>query len=283
MIISVASGKGGTGKTTVSTGLALSLGNVQFLDCDVEEPDAHLFLKPEREYIEPVYVAVPELDREKCNYCGLCGSICQFHAIVSVKKSVLTFPELCHSCGGCIKVCPSGALKEVQRETGIIEAGWRGNIEFFHGILNIGEAKSPPLIKELKKKIKKDKTVIIDCPPGTTCPVINSVKGSDFVILVTEPTPFGLNDLILAVEMLRALSMDHFGIIINRSDIGDSIVRDYCETEKIPLLMEITNSREIAEGYSRGKPLVETFPSWKDRFIEVFHDIEKLLKRGDSL
>ncbi|MEQ8171095.1 MAG: 4Fe-4S binding protein, partial [Candidatus Eremiobacterota bacterium] len=199
MIISIASGKGGTGKTTVATALAQAIGNVQFLDCDVEEPNAHLFLKPEREHIETIYVSVPEFDRNLCNYCGECGKICQFSAIVSVKKSVLLFPQLCHSCGGCVRVCPSGALKEVNRETGVIESGRSGNIEFHHGILNIGEAKSPPLIKELKKKIKNNVTVIIDCPPGTSCPVVASLKDTDYILLVTEPTPFGLNDLKLAV------------------------------------------------------------------------------------
>ncbi len=273
MIISVASGKGGTGKTTISTSIALSLEkNVQFLDCDVEEPNAHLFLKPEKENTESVYVQVPVVDRELCTYCGECGKICRSHAIVSVKKSILVFPQLCHSCGGCMAVCPVNAIEEVQREIGVIESGKRGDIEFYHGILNIGEAMSPPLIKEVKKKINREKTVIIDAPPGTTCPVVETIRGSDFVILVTEPTPFGLNDLEIAVGMTRIMKIP-FGIIINRSDIGDDRVVKYCKKENIPVLLEIPNDRKIAEGYSRGITLVENRPEWKDKFEKVMKGI----------
>ncbi len=272
MIISVASGKGGTGKTTISTSIALSLGKVQFLDCDVEEPNAHLFLKPEKENTESVYVKVPEVNRDLCIYCGECGKICRFHAIVSVKKSVLLFSQLCHSCGGCMAVCPVNAIEEVQREIGVIESGKRGDIEFHHGILNIGEAMSPPLIKEVKKKINREKTVIIDAPPGTTCPVVETVRGTDFVILVTEPTPFGLNDLEIAVGMTRIMKIP-FGVIINRGDIGDDRVVKYCKKENIPVLLEIPNERKIAEGYSRGITLVETCPEWKDKFKKVIEGI----------
>jgi MinD superfamily P-loop ATPase len=275
MIISIASGKGGTGKTTVATALAQSIEHVQFLDCDVEEPNAHLFLKPEREHIETVYVSVPEFDRNLCTYCGACGKICQFNAIVSVKKSILLFPQLCHSCGGCICVCPSGALREAKRETGVIESGRSGNIEFHHGILNIGEAKSPPLIKELKKKIKNNLTVIIDCPPGTSCPVVASVRGTDFILLVTEPTPFGLNDLKLAVHLARSLNIP-FSVVINRADMGDNRVKEYCEVEHIPVLMEIPDDRRVAEGYSRGNTLLDILPELKVKFIKLFEDIKKL-------
>jgi len=214
------------------------------------------------------------VDMNLCTHCGECGKICQFKAIVSVKKSLLLFPQLCHSCGGCIKACPSGAIKEVEREIGIIESGRVKDIEFHHGILNIGEAKSPPLIKALKKKINNSNTVIIDSPPGTSCPVITSVRGSDYVILVTEPTPFGLNDLILAVEMVKTLLIPS-GIIINRSDIGDREVFLYCERENIPILMEIPNNREVAEGYSKGKTLVETLPELKEKFRELFKNIKR--------
>ncbi|MEQ8222775.1 MAG: ATP-binding protein [Candidatus Eremiobacterota bacterium] len=277
MIISIASGKGGTGKTTVATALAQAIGNVQFLDCDVEEPNAHLFLKPERENIETIYVSVPEFDRNLCTYCGECGKICQFHAIVSVKKRILLFPQLCHSCGGCIRVCPSGALKEAKRETGVIESGRSGNIEFLHGILNIGEAKSPPLIKELKKKIKNNVPVIIDCPPGTSCPVVASLKDTDFILLVTEPTPFGLNDLKLAVELVRSLNIP-FSVIINRSDTGDNRVKEYCISEHIDVSMEIRDDRKVAEGYSRGDTLLETLPELKTEFIKLFENIKTRCK-----
>ncbi len=274
MIISIASGKGGTGKTTVATALAQAIGNVQFLDCDVEEPNAHLFLKPEREHIETIYVSVPELDRNLCTYCGECGKICQFHAIVSVKKSILLFPQLCHSCGGCIRVCPSGALKKVKRETGVIETGRSSNIEFHHGILNIGEAKSPPLIKELKKKIKNNVPVIIDCPPGTSCPVVASLKDTDYILLVTEPTPFGLNDLKLAVDLVRSLNIP-FSVIINRSGTGDNRVKEYCASEHIDVSMEIRDDRKVAEGYSRGDTLLETLPELKTEFIKLFENIKR--------
>lgn len=277
MIISIASGKGGTGKTTVATALAQAIGNVQFLDCDVEEPNAHLFLKPEREHIETIYVSVPEFDRNLCNYCGECGKICQFSAIVSVKKSVLLFPQLCHSCGGCVRVCPSGALKEVNRETGVIESGRSGNIEFHHGILNIGEAKSPPLIKELKKKIKNNATVIIDCPPGTSCPVVASLKDTDYILLVTEPTPFGLNDLKLAVHLVRSLDIP-FSVLINRADTGDNKVKEYCMSENIDVSMEIRDDRRVAEGYSRGDTLLETLPELKTEFINLFENIKRFCK-----
>ncbi len=277
MIISIASGKGGTGKTTVATALAQAIGNVQFLDCDVEEPNAHLFLKPEREHIETVYVSVPEFDRNLCTYCGECGKICQFHAIVSVKKSILLFPQLCHSCGGCIRVCPSGALKEVKRETGVIESGRSGHIEFHHGILNIGEAKSPPLIKELKKKIKNNVPVILDCPPGTSCPVVASLKDTDYILLVTEPTPFGLNDLKLAVHLVRSLNIP-FSVIINRSDTGDNRVKEYCVSEHIDVSMEIRDDRKVAEGYSRGDTLLETLPELKTEFIKLFENIKRRFK-----
>ena len=277
MIISIASGKGGTGKTTVATALAQAIGNVQFLDCDVEEPNAHLFLKPEREHIETIYVSVPEFDRNLCNYCGECGKICQFSAIVSVKKSVLLFPQLCHSCGGCVRVCPSGALKEVKRETGVIESGRSGHIEFHHGILNIGEAKSPPLIKELKKKIKNNVPVILDCPPGTSCPVVASLKDTDYILLVTEPTPFGLNDLKLAVHLVRSLNIP-FSVIINRSDTGDNRVKEYCVSEHIDVSMEIRDDRKVAEGYSRGDTLLETLPELKTEFIKLFENIKRRFK-----
>ena len=277
MIISIASGKGGTGKTTIATALALSLEKVQFLDCDVEEPNAHLFLKPEREHIETVYVSVPEFNRSFCSYCGACGRICQFNAIVSVKKSVLLFPQLCHSCGGCIKACLSGALREAKREIGIIESGRSGNIEFHHGVLNIGEAKSPPLIKELKKKIKNTLTAIIDCPPGTSCPVVASITGSDFIILVTEPTPFGLNDLKLAVHLARSIHIP-FSVVINRVDMGDNRVKEYCDLEHIPVSMEIPDDRRVAEGYSRGNTILDSLPELKEKFINLLDDIKKIIK-----
>ncbi len=275
MIISVASGKGGTGKTTVAVNLALSLENkVQYLDCDVEEPNGHIFIKPRFQPPITVGTPIPEVNKSKCTYCGKCGEICQYHAIVVIKKNVLVFPELCHSCAGCWLVCPEDAISPIERELGVIERGNNGGVEFIHGKLRIGEAMSPPLIRQVKSRIDPAKTVIIDAPPGTSCPVIESVKKSDYVLLVTEPTPFGLNDLKLAVEMVRRLKLK-LGVIINRSDVGNDDVRVYCAKENIPILMEIKNDRKIAEAYSRGIPLVALYPEYRAKLQALYHNIER--------
>jgi MinD superfamily P-loop ATPase len=269
MIISIASGKGGTGKTTIAINLALSLKDVQFMDCDVEEPNGHLFLKPIIEERISVGIPVPQVDESRCTYCGKCAEICEFNAIVVIKKKVLLFPELCHGCGGCSYICPEDAIEEVEREIGVIERGKAGHIEFVHGLLNVGEPMAPPLIRREKKLINGRKTVIIDSSPGTSCPVVETVKGSDFCLLVTEPTPFGLNDLKLAVEMVRKLGVP-LGVLINCSDIGDRKVWQYCETERIPILMEIPMDRRIAVAYSKGIPLVEEIPEYRKRFQDLY-------------
>jgi len=278
MIISVASGKGGTGKTIISTSLALSLGEVQFLDCDVEEPNGHIFLKPQINKRISVGIPVPEVDETKCNFCGKCAQICEFNAIVVIKKKVLFFPELCHGCGGCSYICPENAIKEVEREIGVIEKGSSGNIDFSHGILNVGEPMAPPLIKQVKGLITNNKDVIIDASPGTSCPVVETVKGSNFCLLVTEPTPFGLNDLILAVEMLKKLDIPS-GVVINCADIGDDEVNKYCQSENIPILMTIPWDRKIAEAYSRGTPLIGALPEFRNKFSKLHKEIEGLSER----
>ena len=278
MIISIASGKGGTGKTFVATNLALSLkSDVQLLDCDVEEPNAHLFIRPVIEEVITATTPVPEVDEGKCTLCRKCSEICQFKAIVVIGQIVLVFPELCHSCGGCVEVCPEGAISETGRELGVIERGHRNGLEFVHGKLRVGEAMSPPLIRKVRSFTNPDKLTIIDAPPGTSCPVIASTKGADFVLLVTEPTPFGLHDLKLMVEAIKILEIPH-GLVINRSGIGDDQVKAYAEKERIPLLMEVPFDRKIAESYSRGELLVEVMPEWKERFLGLYHLIEEVLK-----
>jgi MinD superfamily P-loop ATPase len=275
MIISVASGKGGTGKTLISTSLALSIGkNVQFLDCDVEEPNAHIFLKPKIEKIEDVAVLVPEVDESKCDFCGKCSDVCEYNAIVVAKNKVLIFPELCHSCGGCVLLCPRQAFKEKKRVIGKIETGEREGIEFVSGILNVGEAMPVPMVSAVKKKVKEDRTVIIDASPGTSCPVVGAVKGSDYCILVTESTPFGLSDLKLAVEVLIKMKIP-CGVVINKYDPTYPDTEDYCKQKNIPVLLKIPEERKIAEAYSRGEPLVKALPEYKDKFIKLFEGISK--------
>ena len=275
MIISVASGKGGTGKTTIATNLAVSLEKgIKFLDCDVEEPNAHLFLRPNIDYSEIVTVPVPEIDLGKCDFCGKCAEFCQFNAISVMGKNILTFPELCHGCGGCSLICPKEAISERPREIGILEHGFSGEIEFVHGRLKIREVMAVPLIERVKKHIDAEKTVIIDAPPGTSCPVIATIKNSDFVVLVTEPTPFGLHDLRLAVGVARVLRLP-MGIVINRADLGDKGVFEYCEKEGIPILMTIPFEREIAESYARGELLAKK-DIWKDRFLGLWERIKEL-------
>lgn len=282
MIISVASGKGGTGKTTIAVNLALSLDNVQLLDCDVEEPNVHLFIKPEIRENHPAVIPVPEIDETKCTYCGKCRDVCAYNAIAVLQKegkkgTILTFPHLCHGCGACTLLCPEGAIREVNKEIGLIELGGKGPLQFIHGKLNIGEVMSPPLIRQVKNYINPQQQVIIDSPPGTSCPVITSIKGSNFCILVTEPTPFGLNDLILAVEIIRRLGIT-FGVIINRSDIGNNQVEEYCSNEKIPVLMRIPFNRRIAESYSKGINTVEVMPEYKEKFREMYQIIISILR-----
>jgi MinD superfamily P-loop ATPase len=283
MIISIASGKGGTGKTTVATSLALSVESaVQFLDCDVEEPNAHIFIKPDIENTQAVFISVPEIDESKCDYCGKCQEVCVYNAIAVIPPAekpgregkTLVFPELCHGCGACSYFCPKGAIKEVDRQIGVVEKGKKGELEFVHGRLNIGEPMAPPLVRAVRRHVDRKKTVIIDAPPGTSCPVITSIKDTDYCVLVTEPTPFGLYDLTLAVEVLRKLGIP-FGVIINRDGLGDDKTDKYCREENIPVLMRIPFSREIAVAYSRGVTIVEAFPDYGDKFIKIFKDIKR--------
>jgi len=284
MIITIASGKGGTGKTTVATSLTLSLAaeSPLFLDCDVEEPNVALFLKPTIEERREVGQMIPEVNLDKCTYCGRCAEVCQYHAIAVVGDKVLVFPELCHGCGSCTLNCPAEAIHEVLNVTGTIERGSNGSIEFGQGTLNIGEPMAVPIIRQLKRwVIPPDhgaRPIILDASPGTACPVVESMSGADFVLMVTEPTPFGLHDMRLAVQVARDELGLPVGVVVNRDGVGDRGVDDYCAAEDIPILLRIPLDRRIAEAYSEGTPLVEALPEYRERFQALYADIEKLVR-----
>jgi len=284
VIISVASGKGGTGKTLVATSLALTLkdsGKVQLLDCDVEEPNDHVFLQPTFTHREAVAIPVPKVDKDRCTYCGRCADICAYNAIAVINDNVLIFPELCHGCGACSYLCPEQAISEEGKEIGVVEMGNADGLGFVHGKLNVGEAMAPPIIRKVKEQASNEGTVIIDVPPGTSCPVVEAVKNSDFCILVTEPTPFGLNDLILAVETVRELNIP-CGVILNRAGVGDSKTEEYCSRENIPILLTIPLDTDIARLYSRGITLVDGMPEWKRSFLELFNKTEEIVNERNS-
>jgi len=285
MIISIASGKGGTGKTLVATSLALALkgrDKVQILDCDVEEPNAHVFLKPAFTHNEIVSIPVPKVDEEKCTYCGKCAEVCVYNAIAVIKQKVLVFPELCHGCGACSYLCPEKAISEEAKEIGVIEMGYADGLEFTHGRLSIGQLMAPPIIRQVKEHASYEGVVIVDVPPGTSCPVVEAVKDSDFCLLVTEPTPFGLNDLVLAVETVRQLNIP-CGIVLNRAGVGDGKTEEYCQKENIPILFTIPLDTKIAHLYSEGITLVEGMPQWQKGFLELFDKVRKIVnERGNN-
>ena len=277
-VIAVASGKGGTGKTTVAVNLAWILSkngkSVQFIDCDVEEPNGAIFLKPVFDSNEPVFAEVPQVNLDACTGCGKCGDLCQYGAIVSIGTNVLTFEQLCHSCGGCMRVCPTGAITEKQLQIGTIHQGRANGIDCIQGLLKVGSVRTPSVIEQTKARMNSEGIKILDAPPGTSCPVIESLKGTDFVLLVTEPTPFGLHDLKLAVGMLRQLNLP-FAVAINRCDIGDDAVVQYCQNENIEILIQIPEDRNIAESYSRGVMIVEALPHYKPMFLNLYEDIRR--------
>lgn len=272
MIIAVASGKGGTGKTTVAVNLALSMDAVQLVDCDVEEPNVNIFLKAKLDTHADVTVDTPDIDVKLCDYCGKCADFCMYHALAVVPQKVLVFPELCHSCGGCALVCPRDAIGWKKRTIGTIDHGSRGAVDFYQGVLNIGEAMAVPLLRMLKEKIDSEKHVILDAPPGTACPVIETIRGSDYCILVTEPTLFGFHDLKLMVDVVCHTAIP-FGVIINRDGIGNQIVEQYCTNENIPILLKIPQSNDIAHLYSEGIPFVEKMVNWRLQFKSLFQQI----------
>ncbi|MFQ6116774.1 MAG: ATP-binding protein [Candidatus Bipolaricaulia bacterium] len=281
MQLVVTAGKGGTGKTTVATALALSLRDdhpVQFLDLDVEEPDAHILLKPEIKEREPVYVKRPAVDEERCDYCGRCSQACEFNAITVIGRRIIIYDELCHGCGLCHFVCPKDAITEYDVEMGIVERGTAHGFEYLQGTLTVGEPLATPIIQRLKQKIDPEKVAILDSVPETGCPVIETMYGADFVILVTEPTPFGLHDLRLTVDVAKTLDLQ-MGVVINRDGVGDRGVEDYCREEGLPILLRIPLARQIAVAYSNGVPFVLELPEWQERFREMFIKLSELAMR----
>ncbi|SMC55926.1 MinD superfamily P-loop ATPase, contains an inserted ferredoxin domain [Desulfocicer vacuolatum DSM 3385] len=279
MIITIASGKGGTGKTTVTVNLAASINrdDVTVFDCDVEEPNSHIFIKPENISSEPISVMVPKVDTQRCTLCGACEEICQFSAITLVAKRIMTFPEMCHSCRGCEMVCPEDAVKEDSRVLGSVHQGKNARgIDLTWGELRVGEAMSPPLISQVKDRINPGGIALVDAPPGTSCPAIEALRSSDYALLVAEPTPFGLNDLALTVEALKKLKVPT-GIVINRADDAPGIVEEYAKKEGIEILQRFPFSREAASICSRGKLLVNEMPEMKALFQQLFNRLNQLL------
>jgi MinD superfamily P-loop ATPase len=276
MILAVASGKGGTGKTTVSVNLARVFGaHVQLLDCDVEEPNSHLFLKGTLHDREIASIKVPEVDESRCDACGECGRFCRYHAIALLGTTPLIFPELCHGCGGCEKVCPRGAIREKDRRIGVVETMEADDVTLIQGRLDVGVAMAPPLIRTVKSRLQSGVPAILDAPPGTSCPVIATIRGADFVALVTEPTPFGLHDLKLAVDMVKELGIP-FGVVVNRIGVGDDRVHVFCGRKNIPILLEIPDDRRIAEAYSRGEPVIDALPAYRSLFSTLLWNIKEI-------
>jgi len=273
MRIAIASGKGGTGKTTVSVNLARTMGvTVQLLDCDVEEPNAHLFLVGDKVKEEIVTIPIPQVDEALCDGCGECSKFCEYSAIITIGKTPLIFPEMCHGCGGCTRVCPPKAISEVGRRIGVVETTRSENITLIGGRLDVGVAMAPPLIRAVKERLQNNMPAVLDAPPGTSCPVIAAIRDADLVLLITEPTPFGLNDLSLAVDMVRELKIP-FGVIVNRMGSGDDRVHRYCEKEGITILLEIPDDRKIAESYSRGILMVDALPEYRNLFQRLISKI----------
>lgn len=273
MKIAVLSGKGGTGKTTVSSSLAF-ISKMLLIDTDIEEPNSHIFLKGNIEDIKSVYTRFPEVNMEKCNLCGECGNFCKFNAIIPAKKRVIVFGEACHDCGGCEIVCKNGAISWEKREIGKIYTGkTHFNSVNKYGELNIGEMSGVKIIKEIYKNTE-EKDFLIDCPPGTACTTVSAVEVADFAIIVVEPSPFGLNDMKLVVQLLRDMKIP-FGVVINKFDENENIVKKYCDDENIEIIGTIPFDRKIAETYSKGEIIAEALPEYRENF-------ETILKRVKS-
>ncbi len=280
MTIAIASGKGGTGKTTVSVNLArVAPGPTQLLDCDVEEPNDHLFFRGTPHLLETVSLPVPEIDPDLCNGCGACTRFCAYNAIVGLENTPLVFADLCHGCGGCVRVCPTGAIREVERPIGVVETVDAGDLSLVFGRLHIGVPSAPPVIRRVRAYRRADALVLIDAPPGVTCPVIAAARDADFLLLVAEPTPFGINDLGLAIALARELELP-FGVVVNRMGIGDDAIRGFCRGHGIPILLEIPEDRRIARVCSKGQLVVEELPEYRGMFLELLERLRKYAGRS---
>ncbi len=279
--VAIASGKGGTGKTTVATNLAwlasISGLAAAYLDCDTEAPNGHLFLRPIIEHRREVVRMIPQIDTARCTLCGQCGEICQFSALVCLGQKVLAFPELCHSCGGCHAVCPTRAISEQPHGVGVVENGHCGGLLFVQGRLNVGEASSPPVIRRVNELAPQADWLIYDAPPGTACPMVETVRNCDFVVLVTEPTPFGLHDLRLALEVVRLLQKE-CGLVINRASAGLKETRQFCQQARVPILAEIPDTLAIAKAGSEGQLAVESVPGMRRVFAQLLLELASATK-----
>lgn len=281
MKIAVASGKGGTGKTSVAVNLAISTHADKLLDCDVEEPNTHLFFELKDEVTYPVEVLIPEIDENRCTYCGECSRFCQYHALFITDSTAQVFDELCHSCGGCKIVCPYKAIEEKPVRIGYIHEASVDDIELIYGELDIGRPLAIPVIKKVKKESAKKELTILDSPPGTACPVVETVDGCDFCLLVTEPTPFGLHDLEITVDVVKQLKVP-LGVVVNFADVGGKGVYEFCNKEKIPILMEIPYDEKIAKLYSMGIPFSRELNEWVPRFQNLLEKIEAITIEANS-
>ena len=281
MIVAVASGKGGTGKTTVTASLAVSWPKaVIAVDLDVDEPNLHLFLKPEITEIETVTLEVPEVDETRCTFCRACAELCQFKAIAVMGKAILTFPEMCHGCGGCMAICPEGAIGVTTRELGVMERGLGRGIPCLTGRLRIGEAMSPPLMRHVRMRMLDEAAdteadILIDAPPGVSCPAMCAVADSDVIVLVTEPTPFGFYDFTLAWEAFSPLGKP-MAVVVNRAGLGDGRVYEFCAEHGLPVVAEIPYRRDIAEHYSKGLVLAELDDGLKRQFAGLCRTLASL-------
>lgn len=283
----VASGKGGTGKTTVATGMALSLAaqeNVWYVDCDVEAPNGHLFLKPSIDTEKKAVILIPRIDREKCILCGRCVEVCQFHALAQIGQSILVFPQLCHGCGSCSWHCESKAIKETRNPIGVLEAGeTKEGIHFVRGVLTISEPMATPIIRQVKRwqQPEDNSVIILDAPPGASCSVVETLHNVDFALLVTEPTPFGLHDLKQVIGILQDMKIPA-GVIVNRDGIGDSQVDEFLSQTDFPVMMRIPYSTRIASAIASGKTILDIMPEYNLSFQTLFQQIRKIIVENEK-